>query len=84
MGGLTNIRPGASADPIVIDANPDMDQEFIEGSSTGAGLDLLGHLHTSPPPKMRDCKLLQGSATGAGLGPVFLGYIDLCTPSPSP
>lgn len=86
MGGLTDIRPGASAveGPIVIDANSDIDQEFIQGSSAGAGLYLLGHSCTSPPPEMQNRKLLQGSTTGAGLRPVFLGHIDLCTPSPSP
>ena len=36
----------------------------------------------SPPLQGRE--FLQGSSTGAGLGPVFLGQIDLCTPSPSP
>ena len=71
---LIDIRPGDSVeDPITIDASTDIDQE----SSTGAGLVLLGHLCTSPPPKMQDRK-----STGAGLRPVFLGHIDLCTPSP--
>jgi hypothetical protein len=57
-------------------------QEFVQGSSTGAVL--LGHtnLCTSPLPEMQDREFIQGSSTG--LGPVFLGHIDLCTPSPSP
>jgi hypothetical protein len=59
-------------------------QEFVQGSSTSAGLVLLGHVNlcTSPPPEKRDREFLQGSSTG--LGPVFLGHIDLCTPSQSP
>lgn len=54
-------------------------QEFIQGSSTGAGHILLGHVNLckSPASKIHD----RGSSTG--LGPVFLGHIDLCTPSPS-
>jgi hypothetical protein len=84
---LTDIRPGASVEnPIVIDYNETHrdDQEFVQGSSTGGGgLVLLGHVNlcTSPPPKMRDREFFNGSST---LGPVFLGRIDLCTPSPSP
>jgi hypothetical protein len=85
---LTVIRPRASdTDPIDINAstaNPDITynemhaQEFIQGSSTGAGLILLGHVNlcTSPAPQIHD----RGFSTG--LGPVFLGHIDLCTPSP--
>ena len=80
-------------DPIIIDAstaNPDdiydemHDQEFIQGSSTGRVL--LGHLnlYTSPAPKIHDQKFLPGSSSGLGPRPVFLGHIDLCTPSPSP
>ena len=57
------------------------DQEF---ASTGARLAYLGHDGTSPPPEMQDREFLQGSSTGAGLGLVFLGHVDLCTPSPSP
>ncbi|KAF8971159.1 PIN domain-like protein [Flammula alnicola] len=34
--------------------------------------------------KLQDSEFVQGSSTGAGLGPVFLGHVNLCTPSPSP
>ena len=39
-------------------------------------------LCTSPPPEIEDQEFLQGSSNGAGIGPVFLGHIDLCTPTP--
>jgi hypothetical protein len=59
------------------------DQEFIQGSSTGAGL-VHVDLCTSPLSEMQDQQFSQRSSTGTGLGSVFLGRIDLCTPSPSP
>ena len=88
---LTNIRPRVLvADPIDTSrVNPDSsyneihDQEFVQGSLTSAGLGFLGHV-MSPPPETQDQEFLQGSSTGARFGPVFLGRIDLCTPSPSP
>ncbi|KAF8969668.1 PIN domain-like protein [Flammula alnicola] len=62
---------GASvADPIIVD---DEDEELAPA--------------TSPiiiDNELQDSEFVQGSSTGAGLGPVFLGHVNLCTPSPSP
>lgn len=46
-------------------------------------------LDSAPSPIIIDDELqnqefVQGSSTRAGLGPVFLGHINLCTPSPPP
>jgi hypothetical protein len=64
-----------------------MANERLTGTRSGASVAdpiVIDASTASPPPKMQDREFLQGSSTGAGLGPVFLGRIDLCTPSASP
>ncbi|KAF8958353.1 hypothetical protein BDZ97DRAFT_1842326, partial [Flammula alnicola] len=62
---------GASvANPIIVD---DEDEELAPA--------------TSPiiiDNELQDSEFVQGLSTGAGLGPIFLGHVNLCTPSPSP